>query len=287
MLGSVDTEIRTIQDVVQATIEGVRAIIQAKLAETIAKSLAAAGPAALFLGPAIAAGLNLLFNSLLSGLGVGSARASGSGGGGGQITVGGSAGSGQRVSASVTQAPATTPVETTTPVRAPAPVTVEQAAPIQASATTPAPSPTPAPPAPPAPVVEVTVQAPEPAAAAPVAPVQVVEVDSGGNAGVVASKMDQILRLFEAREFVIDDASRPRQRASVPAIQAPPSAAYVPAIPAGTGMGGAPMDTAAILAELRATREAFEGKQFTVRGTDLHTVNARVQSLYDAAGMSR
>jgi TP901 family phage tail tape measure protein len=171
MLGSVDTEIRTIQDVVQATIEGVRAIIQAKLAETIAKSLAAAGPAALFLGPAIAAGLNLLFNSLLSGLGVGSARASGSGGGGGQITVGGSAGSGQRVSGSIAQAPS--------------------------------------------------------------------------------------------------------------------PAAYVPAIPLGAGMGGAPMDTAAILAELRATREAFEGKQFTVRGTDLHTVNARVQSLYDAAGMSR
>lgn len=78
-LGAVDTSIRSTDDIVNATLSGVRAIIQAKLAEAIARNLAAAGPAAVFAAPFIAASLNAVFNRLLPpGLGGVSA---GSGGG--------------------------------------------------------------------------------------------------------------------------------------------------------------------------------------------------------------
>lgn len=83
MLASVDTNIRSTQDIVNATVAGVRQIIQAKLAEAIARSLAAAGPAAIFAAPFISAGLNAVFNNLLpSGLGGGVSVSAGSGGSG-------------------------------------------------------------------------------------------------------------------------------------------------------------------------------------------------------------
>lgn len=64
-IAAADTSIMTAQDAANATVMAVRQVIQAKLAELIAKNLASLGPAALFIGPAVAAGLNLLFNNLI------------------------------------------------------------------------------------------------------------------------------------------------------------------------------------------------------------------------------
>lgn len=64
-LAAADTSIESAADIANATLAGVRQVIQAKLAELIARNLASLGPAALFVGPLIAASMNALFNKLI------------------------------------------------------------------------------------------------------------------------------------------------------------------------------------------------------------------------------
>lgn len=64
-IATADTSVQTAQDAANAVVRSVRQTIQAKLAELVARALAPLGPAALVAGPAVAAGVNLLFNNVL------------------------------------------------------------------------------------------------------------------------------------------------------------------------------------------------------------------------------
>ena len=64
-LSAVDTSIQSNKDMLRATIDVVRNMIQAYYAQAIAKSLASLGISALIAGPFIAIGLNALFNKLI------------------------------------------------------------------------------------------------------------------------------------------------------------------------------------------------------------------------------
>jgi len=99
-IGSVDTEIKTAGEVAGVLIDTAKQIIQAKLAETIAKALASLGPAAPFVGPALAAGIYAIFNSLVNSILPGSTGGKGGGG-----SAGGSYGRGGVTSSRAQPAP--------------------------------------------------------------------------------------------------------------------------------------------------------------------------------------
>jgi len=83
------------QNALQSLIGIAKQVIAAELAKTIAKNLSALGPAALIVGPAVAAGIVGLFNSLVPKFGAGGSSGGGAGGVGRRTGAGGVGGIGR------------------------------------------------------------------------------------------------------------------------------------------------------------------------------------------------
>lgn len=64
-VASTNKSIQTASDMANSVVGEVRRVVQARIAQTIASAIAPLGPAAIILGPAIAAGVNALFNSVI------------------------------------------------------------------------------------------------------------------------------------------------------------------------------------------------------------------------------